>query len=218
MHSPRSFLHLLLDAVFPRRTDIAQLEAQSARDLANTLPPAPHHPTKYIESVFAYRHPDVKRIVWEIKYQGNPKLAETMAACMHERLLPKLSDDMLVTNTRHLLIVPIPMSRTRRTERGFNQAQILARKLHTTNPRIYTGVCNILSRTRETTPQTDVPHRQARITNMKNVFAIQKPDRVTGHDVLVVDDVTTTGATLRDARRALKAAGARTVQAVTVAH
>ena len=107
------------------------------------------------------------------------------------------------------LVVPVPLHRRRRRARGFNQAEELARHL---------GLewKNVLRRTRETSSQTDLPAAR-RHANVRNAFSLKRSHAVDGLTVLLVDDVSTTGATLNACAVALRRAGARDVRALTAA-
>lgn len=107
------------------------------------------------------------------------------------------------------LAVPVPLHRRRRRARGFNQAEELARHL---------GLewKNVLRRTRATSSQTDLPAAR-RHANVRNAFSVKRGHLVDGLTVLLVDDVSTTGATLNACAVALRGAGARDVRALTAA-
>ena len=107
------------------------------------------------------------------------------------------------------LVVPVPLFRSRRRARGFNQAADLAR--HVGLP-----VVHALARIRNTPSQTDLPAAR-RHANVKNAFRAIRPSHVIGECVVLVDDVSTTGATLDACARALLEAGAREVRALTAA-
>lgn len=108
------------------------------------------------------------------------------------------------------LIVPVPLHVRRLKERGFNQALLLAQALPGRLLR------DTLVRTRHTQPQTGLSPK-ARRENVRRAFAVRRPEVVKGKSVLLVDDVYTTGATVRECSRALLAAGAREVRVLTVA-
>jgi ComF family protein len=120
-----------------------------------------------------------------------------------------------------MLVVPVPLHRRRQKERGFNQARALAAHavaaLESTHPdwklRLETRA---LVRMRLTESQAGLSMRQRRI-NMRAAFEVLDIDAVEGRDVLLVDDILTTGATARSAARALKRAGARSVWVATLA-
>lgn len=107
------------------------------------------------------------------------------------------------------IAVPVPLHRSRRRARGFNQAAEIAR--HLPLPAL-----DLLKRTRPTVSQTDLPAHE-RHANVNGAFALRPGANVTGLVVVLVDDVSTTGATLEACARALLESGAREVRAVTVA-
>jgi len=108
------------------------------------------------------------------------------------------------------IAVPVPLHPSRRRERGFNQAEDLAR--HVGLP-----VVRALRRLRRTASQAELPAAQ-RHGNVKDAFAVRSQGgRLLGQVVVLVDDVSTTGATLDACARALKDGGAREVRALTAA-
>jgi ComF family protein len=144
----------------------------------------------------------LRAIVHAIKYEGRRSLAKPLAALMRQRCEAVLDGVDVV--------VPVPLHPSRRRSRGFNQALDLARHL---------GPCAVraLDRTRATPSQTGLPAAQ-RHRNMRQAFAPawRAPD-LTGKIVVLVDDVSTTGATIDACARVLTHMGAREVRAVTAA-
>lgn len=106
-------------------------------------------------------------------------------------------------------VVPVPLHRSRRWARGFNQAAEIARHLPV-------RVLHALKRVRATASQTELPAAE-RHANVQNAFRLRRRANVTGLVVVVVDDVSTTGATLNACARVLLDEGAREVRALTAA-
>jgi ComF family protein len=120
-----------------------------------------------------------------------------------------------------LLVVPVPLHRRKKKERGFNQARALAEvaiaALGETHPDWkLTLETRALIRVRLTESQAGLSVRQRRM-NMRAAFDVVDPEAVRERDVLLVDDILTTGATARSAARALKRAGAKSVWVATLA-
>ena len=112
------------------------------------------------------------------------------------------------------LLVPVPLHPSRRRDRGFNQARLLARDLaRLRGLRVLDGC---LVKTRNAPPQAGL-RAADRERNVVRAYAVRRPDRLRGRTIVLVDDVTTTGATVRECARVLMDSGAREVRAVTLA-
>lgn len=116
-----------------------------------------------------------------------------------------------------LLVVPVPLHRSKRRQRGFNQAELIARKalkeLALPGADLTTDV---LERRRDTVSQIGLTRSQ-RGENIRGAFRVAHPSRVSGRDVLLVDDALTTGTTASECARVLRKAGAKQVWVATVA-
>jgi ComF family protein len=149
----------------------------------------------------------VRDALHALKYRGERRLAPILAHGMSERWRR--------AGRGGEMLVPVPVHPTRRRERGFDQAEDLARG-------VATELCLPWSPALERRTRTTAQHalgRAERAANMGGVFAVRRERRhlVAGRWVLLVDDITTTGATLAECAAALHAAGARAVSALTVA-
>lgn len=120
-----------------------------------------------------------------------------------------------------LLVVPVPLHRSKSRSRGFNQARLLATEalaaLRRSHPdwRLTLAPAALL-RQRATESQAGQPPRQRRI-NLRGAFRVSNPAAIAGKDILLIDDILTTGATARSAAKALLGAGARSVWVATLA-
>jgi ComF family protein len=117
-----------------------------------------------------------------------------------------------------VLVVPVPLYSRKLRQRGFNQSELIARaalKLSSAGDRL-TLDSAVLVRCRETQAQTGLTRHQRR-ENIRRAFAVAKPDAVTGREVLLVDDVFTTGTTVSECARILRRAGASRIWVATVA-
>jgi ComF family protein len=145
---------------------------------------------------FRYEFP-VDRLIQALKYQGRLSLVPWLAHAIAERAASSASPD---------LIVPMPLHRDRLRERGFNQSVEIARALQRETGALL--AIEAVRRTRPTQPQVELP-LDARAKNVRGAFACTT--RFHGQHVAVVDDVMTSGATLDELARMLKAAGAARV-------
>ena len=144
----------------------------------------------------------LRAILQSFKYEGRRSLAAPLAALMRQRGADVLAGAACV--------VPVPLHGSRRRHRGFNQAADLARRLQL-------PVVHALKRIRATPTQTGLPAAQ-RHRNVRGAFALARGmDELAGSIVVLVDDVSTTGATLEACARVLKEAGVIEVRAITAA-
>lgn len=166
---------------------------------------------------FKYSDPLAKALIRALKYKRSEHAAEVLAEVIHEDLVEFLSDHILFNNFTNPVLIPIPLSKTRQRERGFNQTTLLAHGIKKRTPELEL-VTEVLVRTKNTPSQTSMKKREDRIKNVRGCFEIENPEKVRGRNVIILDDVITTGATMKEARDALLDAGARQVLAVAVAH
>ncbi|OIO78901.1 MAG: hypothetical protein COW11_05885 [Candidatus Omnitrophica bacterium CG12_big_fil_rev_8_21_14_0_65_43_15] len=112
------------------------------------------------------------------------------------------------------LIIPIPLHRSKMRERGFNQAELLAKNMAKS---INAPVCvNALKKTKATISQAGLS-KTKRFTNLRGTFKITDSDVIYGKDILLVDDVCTTGSTINEAAKVLLKSGAKSVKALVLA-
>jgi ComF family protein len=117
-----------------------------------------------------------------------------------------------------VLVIPVPLHRSKFRQRGFNQAELVARlalKLSSSRER-YLLCPDGLERVRETQSQTGLTRHQ-RLENMRGAFRVKHPEQISGREVLLVDDVFTTGTTAAECARILRRASAARVWVATVA-
>jgi competence protein ComFC len=160
-------------------------------------------------AVAAYRSRGlVRNVLHQFKYGKQRHLRYPIAEWLGESLQdPRLRG-------RHFdLVVPVPLHPTRERERGFNQAALLAERLAASAA---IPLRPALDRIRYTTTQTAYD-RAERMENLHGAFRLRKKEDVRGLHVLLIDDVLTTGSTLSECARILRAAGAVSVHAATAA-
>ncbi|MGA3129531.1 MAG: phosphoribosyltransferase family protein [Terracidiphilus sp.] len=137
------------------------------------------------------------------------------------RMLAKAIAQLAGQAPQEMLVIPVPLHRSKYAQRGFNQSRALAaealRFLQKSHPEWrLTLASSTLLRQRATETQAGLTPRQRRL-NVRGAFLVSDPARVTAQHVLVVDDILTTGATARAAAQALVEAGAASVWVATLA-
>jgi competence protein ComFC len=150
----------------------------------------------------------VRELVHRFKYGGELWIAELLTEFLAQGL-----EDPRLRHGRIDALVPVPLHPLRKREREFNQAEILAERLARKQN---LKLMRVLKRIRYTTTQTDLDRRR-RMENLRNAFDLRPGPSLRGKDLLLIDDVLTTGSTLDECARVLLKAGARSVRALTVA-
>ncbi|HKR64053.1 MAG TPA: ComF family protein [Thermoanaerobaculia bacterium] len=147
----------------------------------------------------------LERLLHALKFSRHDFLASPLATLVSDML--RARGDVAFD-----AIVAVPMTRAKERRRGYNQAELLARAL--ASPLAIPCDMNLLTRRGERATQSLLPKRE-RAANVRGAFA--SSPRAKGKSILIVDDICTTGETLRACARALRTAGARKVCAVVVA-
>lgn len=183
------------------------------------VPPAPPAEHSFIYAIFDYHHQFIKKAIWRFKYKNARGFAKVFAEKLYEGILDELSDGMHTSPGETFLLVPVPLHKKRLRERGYNQSELLARALTAYDRvHIFELAPELLVRTRATAPQARSEKRATRLGNLRGAFACTDPARIRSRTVILIDDVSTTGTTLLEARRALTPAKPRKVLAFAVAH
>jgi len=152
---------------------------------------------------------EVRALIHALKYDGRPSLAKPLADwILSLEPTPYCWSD-------YVALVPVPLHRTRLAERGFNQAELLCRRL-AEKTRLPVRP-HWLRRIRPTRQLSLIDDASARREEIRHAFAGRLPAEGMGRAVLVVDDLVTTGATAAEAVRALRSAGAGRVDVLAVA-
>ena len=167
-----------------------------------------------IDGILSIYHYDnlLKKILKNIKYR--------LATIVWDELwksIPEKDIGRLFTFKKTLLnvyIQPIPLSQSKYRLRGFNQAMLIAKYF---NKILNFPMINVLIRSREALAQAQIKSKKSRYKNVKNIFLVKKRADIKNKIIVLIDDVVTTGATLKEACRMLKKAGAKKVYALTLA-
>jgi len=167
------------------------------------------HPPEFDLLVSPYLYePPVVDCIYQLKYTPKPHVGKSLGVLLGAFALEVLGgiDDPV--------LLPVPLHKKRLRQRGFNQSLILAKEAAKT----IRGELDFtsLQRTRFTSPQVDLQKKE-RIRNVKGAFGLSSPEKFQGRQVILVDDVATTGSTLNECARVLKKAGAQEVVALVLA-
>jgi len=157
----------------------------------------------------------LKEAIHGLKYEGLRPAAHRLGQLLAEAIV-----QLAAEAPPEMLVIPVPLHRAKRADRGFNQARLLAVEalgfLAKTHPQWkLTLAPGTLMRLRATQSQAGLTPRQRRL-NVRGAFRVSDPSAGAGKHVLVIDDILTTGATARAAAQALVKAGAENVWVATL--
>ena len=151
----------------------------------------------------------VRDIFHQIKFQKKIWLLKVFRKLFHRF-------QFSVEMKNYEAIIPVPLDSRREWERGFNQALIIARMLNRLGENNEPLIHNVLRKKKKTLPQSQL-RRQERLSNLEDAFYLRKKNAVRGKRVLLVDDIFTTGSTINECAKILKAGGAERVDFFTIA-
>lgn len=182
---------------------------ECVKDMKKAVPMvSPRHPDAPYDKLAAcynYEGP-VRELIHKFKYQNRPYLARSIARLMIESINPALFE-------RIDCLMPVPLHQVRVREREFNQSERIAMEL---SPIFKKPVSLALKKIRNTLSQTTLKEGE-RFSNLKNAFTVANSKTIFNKNVLIIDDVITTKATVTEASRVLKNAGAKTIHVLAFA-
>jgi len=179
---------------------------------------------EYIDNIWIatdYKSDIIHKLVEAVKFHGSRQAGNILGEIVYNFWQKLNISEFYFNQATHqssevgnLCLVPLPLHTRRRLERGYNQSELIAEVLAN---KLDLSMQNVLVRSRYTNQQLKLD-ASGRRDNVKNCFVInKKSSQLDFQHYIIVDDVVTTGATLNDAARALKAAGAKQVDVLVVA-
>ncbi|MCX6813261.1 MAG: double zinc ribbon domain-containing protein, partial [Candidatus Azambacteria bacterium] len=160
-------------------------------------------PLRGLFAASQYKNPILKEMIHQFKYQSVESLKKPLA----ELIIAYITKELLTNKLTNSVLVPIPLTLKRKINRGFNQSELLAKEI---GKFLNCPVINLLKRKKFTSPQAEISDWQQRKENIANAFCLstsyphfyrfRKPIKI---KVILVDDVSTSGATLEEAATVL---------------
>lgn len=151
----------------------------------------------------------VRKAILGLKYRFASDIAEELSTVSINKL-----EQLEISAIRNSTLVPIPTTNKRKRIRGFNQTELIGKKIAESQNWLY--LPELLVRAGTNTPQTGLK-RTDRLTNIKNSFFLNTKYQIPDTNVVVFDDVFTTGATLTEAAKTLRKRGAKHILGLTIA-
>ena len=171
--------------------------------------------TRFVGAPLPYSHELVKKAIHVFKYQYAKEIARPLSQILCRFLDRNSFPDHIASYKTRMLLAPVPLFDFRERERGFNQATEIARLI---SPHFDIPLAEkLLRKDTYTRPQADIKDKETRAANIAGAFSVRHPAEASGKVILLLDDVYTTGATMRECATVLRGAGAAEVWGMTVA-
>lgn len=236
------------DILLPKEKNVILLEELGPDGLFEKIPRAENFDfeTDKIKAIFNYKTVLCRQAIWEVKYRANKKLIRDFSLLLYEYILEEISDLDTFNNFKNPILIPIPCSKEREKEKGYNQCTLIVRELikidRERGGNNFTSLENFLIKNADTPHQTKVSNRKKRLENVKGSFSINESVRpgfgnyleairfplsgevfsgtrpINNSSFIIIDDVITTGATMNEAFRVLKSAGIKKIRGFALAH
>lgn len=228
MGTARLYTHLknifvaIVGWVFPTRSNLEALLHMSPDTLLAHSKPA-HQTAQDTIVLFSYHDRRIRDLIWSLKYYHNKPVAKLLGEALACATIEDLAEKQEFGTFLSPLIIPIPLHPKREVERGYNQSLLIAQAFaQQSGFSTETVRSDVLFRTKYTEPLAHSASRNERYQSMKDVFAVSKDQQkqmdLKSRDVILIDDVITSGATMSAAKRVLIKAGAREILMLAIAH
>ncbi|MDD3694127.1 MAG: phosphoribosyltransferase family protein [Candidatus Pacebacteria bacterium] len=205
-----SIFSFFLDLVFPQ---------PFSKDFFEELPSAPILPDRKLFALYDYHDPRVRKLIFHLKKYTSPSRDALISKELYQSMIENISELQQFSFFLSPLVIIIPPHKDKgRKQANTNQcehiARLFAKELSGTFDK------KLLNKIKQTKKQALINHKQERLKNIKNSFAIKEKNlsKVFQRDIIIIDDLITTGATMNEAIRVLKKAGARNVIGIALAH
>ncbi len=155
-----------------------------------------------------YDNPAIQNLIHYFKYKGLKDISHILGGLMINYI-----NYLNIKNSKYL-IIPIPLHRIKERKRGFNQSELLAKII---SEKFGFEISENLKRIKNNKPQVEMKGIEKRKINIAGCFSLENPEEIKNKNVIILDDVFTSGATIEEAARILKNAGAKKILALVIA-
>ncbi|MEI6660115.1 MAG: phosphoribosyltransferase family protein [bacterium] len=220
MHNIRNIINWCLSIIFQERCLGCRRNGEILCALCIArLRQAEREMPSGINACYDYRDPVVRNAIWSLKYYKHKYLGEVLGKLIYENMIEDISDLSSLSRGQSILVVPVPISANRNRKRGYNQAKSIAQSFCLASGKETLELRDDLAiKILDTEPQARIANRAKRLRNIKDAFNVIRPEVVKGRIVIIIDDVTTTGATISEVMRVVKSSGAKKVLGYAFAH
>ncbi|MFA6295654.1 MAG: hypothetical protein WC666_04575 [Candidatus Paceibacterota bacterium] len=215
----KSLYNTILEALFPVSPEEQEVLAMNKEQAFETLSKTEERVIPEASGIFSYKDERVRKLIWSIKYKKSAHGTNVAGYALYRTISTYYKD------ITPIIVVPMPITPRRRRERGFNQCELLIDEIEKLDTDHHLTISrNILYRKLHKSRQT-MKDRKERLESAQNIFfadneAIEKLkiDKTQNYLIIVIDDVITTGSTMKEAINTLRKAGLEKTFGLSVAH
>lgn len=212
-------MYNILDNIFPPSAVSVHISKINPEILKSKYPKASPHPhSSFIHAFFDYRDKFISQMIWELKFYKNKEVAKLCASIFYEKIL----NISKINNINNFILLPVPISKQKRRKRGFNHTELLCEeiiKLDINTNNILSYQPKFINKIRNTKNQHDIKNKQERLINLKGAFSLNQFSVISDQNVIIIDDVLTTGATILEIKKVLEnSVEVKSIYAITIAH
>lgn len=161
----------------------------------------------------------VREMIWSFKFRNNKRVAILLGKLLADTLPEYLIEWEQFENFDNPLLICVPSSRKRILKRGFDQNHLIIQSfLKKGGAGFITYQKDAVKKIKHTPRQSRAKTRQERLNNPKDAFAVVNAPVIKGRNIILFDDILTTGATIKEVQKVLERAGARSIHLVVIAH
>ena len=208
----------LLSYILPKEENTIFIENMTEEYIMREITQANQTSNNNFKALFQYKNKIFKKAIWEIKYHANKKIIQKFSKLFYEFIINEISDEISFSNFNNPLLIPVPISKNNLKERGFNQSELITKEIKKLDiDNFFELSLNSIFKIRNTPHQSKLKNRTKRLKNLKGCFYANK-EIVKNKNIIIIDDVITTGATMTEISKTLKEAGAKKVIGFAIGH
>jgi len=214
----KGFIDSIIDLILPKDSDVVEIENMSEIDIIGRIPQASDVKIGKLKSMFQHKNKISRKAIWAIKYNKNSKILKKFSNIFYEFILENVTEEMAFSGFNNPLLIPIPMHKNDLKERGYNQSELITKELYKIDGgNNFVISVDALLKIKETPHQSVLNNKNQRLKNLKNCF-LAKEEIVKNRNIILIDDVITTGTTMKEASKTLMEAGAKKVIGFSISH
>lgn len=209
----KNYLKIWLDILFPQK--------KIKRETFNSLIKNRNFLNRKndVFSILPYRNQSVREAIRELKFKNNKKNSIVFGELLFDNISDYILELEIQENFYNPLIISVPLSFFRKIKRGYNQNDLIIESFMLNGGKNFVSwEKNNLKKIKHTKPQSLMKNKKERLKNQKNAYKLRLPERINGKNIILFDDIYTTGSTINEIKKVLKKAGAKNIKVIVLAH